>query len=108
MYFELVDGKPRFAKGKIIVAEQVETPEGLKELQREVYLFADEEMAEHPDAEPIEQPTAEMLAKAKSLEGKTLSRSEFEKLLLEPVPNDMEQRVSDLEVAIAAILGGGS
>lgn len=103
MFFELVDGKPRFAKGRITVTEQMETPEGLKKAQRDVYLFTDEEMLVRPEAELIEQPSPEILEKAKKLEGKMLSRSEFEKLLLGTSP-DIEQRVSELEKAVVLIL----
>lgn len=106
MYFELIDGKPRFAIAKTIVTEHVDTPEGTKEIQKEIYIFSEEELSEYPNAELIEQPAPEILSKAKQLEGKTLSKSEFEKLLF-GTNNDIEQRIAELEEAIAMLIGGG-
>lgn len=79
MFFELNDGVPRFALGKVVI-----TDDGTKEVvQREIYLFTEQEMIEYPEAVLIEQPTEAILTKAKQLHGRTLSRTEFEKLLME-------------------------
>jgi len=106
MYFELADGRPRFAIAKSVVIEQVETAEGVKEVQREVYIFTEEELSLYPDAVPVEQPTPDILSRAKQLEGKTLSKSEFERMLFSVADDDLQQRVADLEAAVVAILGG--
>ena len=106
MYFELGDGKPRFALAKTIVTEQIETPDGTQEIEREKYIFSEEELAQYPEATPLEQPTPEILAKVKRLEGKTLSRTEFERMLSEPVSMNTDHRLADLETAVAAIIGG--
>ncbi len=109
MYFELVDGIPRFAIAKAVVTEQIETNEGFQEVQRDVYIFTEEELSRYPDAVPIEQPAPEILARAKQLEGKTFSKSEFERMLFEPTQEEeIHLRISDLEAAIAAILGGAT
>ena len=108
MYFELIDGKPRFALAKTTAKEQAETPDGTQEIEREKYIFSEEELALYPEATPLEQPTPEIMAKARRLEGKTLSRTEFERMLAEPVSMNTEHRLADLEAAVAAIMGGAT
>lgn len=84
MFFELNDGVPKFALGKVVITEEQELFDGTKEaVQREIYLFTEQEMIEYPEAVLIEQPTEAILTKAKQLHGRTLSRTEFEKLLME-------------------------
>ena len=82
MFFELNDGVPRFALGKVILTETRMNIDGMEEtVQYEKYLFTEAGMAEHQNAVLIAQPTAEILTRAQTLIGKTLSKSEFEKLL---------------------------
>lgn len=82
MFFELNDGVPRFALGKVVLTEIRQRLDGMEEaVQYERYLFTEAEMAEYQDAVLITQPAAEILTRAQTLIGKTLSKSEFEKLL---------------------------
>jgi|YelNatsi3bottle8_1022550.scaffolds.fasta_scaffold00594_5 hypothetical protein len=105
-YFALIDGKPRFAIARTFVTEQITISKGVEEIQREVYIFSEDELSQYSDVELLEQPSAEILKKVKKLEGKTLSKTEFEKLLSEEEV-DIEQRITDLEQAVAYWVGGG-
>lgn len=127
MYFEVRDGKAVFATHKIIgkvldkelqVQKEVidgETIEYTVEVEVEKdfvgYAFSEDELSKITSkltaftVYELEPPSTEILAKAKSLDGKALSKSKFEKLLFSS-DADIEQRVSDIEDAIVSIVGG--
>lgn len=94
--FYLADGKPIWFIGKIVTKDNE-------------YKFATEEEKQEILAqiegdyviEKIPSPSPEILERAKKLEGKTLSKSEFERLLLNPTKEEiLEQRISELELYI--------
>lgn len=101
MYFRLDDGKPVWALGKATIRDE------------EVYLYTANEMAQHPEAAPLPQPSPEILARAAQIEGKTLSRSEFELLLSEKTPEELLQdqisaQQAVIDVLLLEALGGGT
>ena len=72
MFFELNDGVPRFALGKVVLTEIRQGFDGMEEaVQYERYLFTEAEMAEYQDAVLITQPAAEILTRAQTLIGKS-------------------------------------
>lgn len=73
--FRLDDGKPVWA----IAKATVETDDG----PQVIHLYDESELADHPEAESLEPPSAEILARAAQIEGAVFSRSEFERLLYE-------------------------
>ena len=107
MHFKLVDGRAVWA------IASVQTEKG------ERYLFQESELADHPEHTLLEQPTAEVLARAVELEGRTFSRSEFERLLFEQTPDellrqelaDTKQQLTETQdalIELAALLTGGA
>lgn len=101
MYFKLEDGKPLWALAKATVED------------KEVYLYTADEMAQHTEAISLPQPSPEILARAAQIEGRTLSRSEFERLLTEKTREELLQDQIDAQQAVIDALlleslGGGS
>lgn len=94
--FYLADGKPVWYIGKILTggneykfATEEEKQEILAQIEGDYVI------------EEIPPPSPEILERAKKLEGKTLSKSEFERLLLNPTKEEiLKQRISELELYI--------
>lgn len=101
MYFRLDDGKPVWALGKVTAEEQ------------DIYLFTEDELVMYPEAVILQQPPPKILARAAQIEGRTLSRSEFERLLTEKTREELLQDQLDAQQAIIDVLlleslGGGA
>ncbi|MGV3139727.1 hypothetical protein ACEF06_25290 [Brevibacillus agri] len=102
-YFELRDGKAAFAIAKAQISKKVivgvsETGEEITEtIQETIYLFGEDDLSQYPDAVPIPQPTQEILDRATQIQGRTLSKSEFEKLLFNKTE---EEQLQETIVAI--------
>lgn len=114
MHFRLDDGKPVWAIAKTVIDVKIpvldeQGEEATETVQQEIYLYTEEEFAQYPDAEPIEQPTPEILSRAAQIEGMTLSKSEFERMLFEKTKEEqLQEQVEslqnekiDLQLAIA-------
>lgn len=97
MYFSLRDGVPHWATHKIITQKQ------------EIYAYSEEEKENiisnldvEYTVEDVPLPSQEILNRAKEIEGKTFSKSEFEKMLFEEIPEDKEkmlwQIITDLQL----------
>ena len=78
MYFKLVDGKADFAT----------------HYKDGEYFYEGDDIPE--DAEEVEQPSQEIKDRAEKLKGKTYSRTQFQKMLDNPQP---EERIEALEKA---------
>lgn len=90
MHFRLDDGAPvwAIATATIIVDDEEQT----------ILLFDQEDLEQYPDHTLLDPPSPEILARSKQIEGRTLSKSEFERLLLEPEPdNPLLQQIANLE-----------
>jgi hypothetical protein len=97
-YFELRDGKAVFAVAKaqvireVIVGANEETGEEITEtIQETIYLFEGDDLSQYPDSVPIPQPTQEILDRAAQIQGRTLSKTEFEKLLFNKTAEEQLQ-----------------
>ncbi|MNW34044.1 hypothetical protein D3C74_110110 [compost metagenome] len=79
MHFKLDDGKPVWAIATTLVESET------------IYLYEQSELAEQPNHVLLDPPTQDILIRVAQIEGKTLSRSEFERLLNEKTSDELIQ-----------------
>lgn len=108
MYFELRDGKAFWAKYKIITTDKDEN-------SIEIYVYSEEEKEiilkdiKEYEMEDVPPPPQDILDRAREIEGKTLSKSEFEKMLYEKTTEEklqeenesMKQSIAELSAMMA-------
>ena len=107
MYFELRDGIAFWAKYKIFITDE----EGK---ETEIYAYSEEEKdkvitkLENYEIEEVAAPSQDILDRAKEIEGKTFSKSEFERLLNEKTAEEklieenesMKQSIAELSTML--------
>ncbi len=107
MYFELRDGVPFWAKYKITTIDKDGSV-------IEIYVYSEEEKyiilekLEDYEIEEVPAPSQEILDRAKEIEGKTFSKSEFERMLYEKTTEEklqeenetMKQSIAELSTMV--------
>ncbi|MFC4305812.1 hypothetical protein [Cohnella boryungensis] len=105
MRFRLDDGKPMWAIATAQIEREALDEQGQPTIVTEtIYLYDPSEMAEYPDPVLLDQPTPEILARGAEIEGRTLSRSEFERMLFEKTPEDLRlEEETKIQLALAEL-----